>query len=689
MKHQTQKKKMRGFYSIKASMLLVVLFIIVVLTAGILKFVSVTLSNQYDNEINANNETVTKLIASNLENFIGKAYGITEELINTGEINQMKGAVQAPYLEKCAARYDFIELLFVQDTKGDQTGRSSGECGNRADRWWFSSVNDEGQSFVSKSYLSATGNSPVSTVFMPLKQSDTIVGSIGMDIKLDYLQELIAENSDEATGRYSFVIDGEGVVIAHPKSEYVTQMYNYVTGTRQENNKEVTFDITDNYKKIVIDVMAGQSGSLYFTENDSGYYSAYAPIDLPGSSDSWSIITVQDEETAKSIITSIVKSSSMFGIVLAIFGAILVIIMANKIANPIKKISGLLSQAASGDFTGNIKRVKSKNEIGLLVDSFIEMQQKVSALLRNAKETTRNISESILILTDKSESATTVAENIKASTQEIMTGSHEQAADAERSAEVSGHLNQKFADLSQKTASMVEESSNAVEVTNKGAVTVKELKQKNETTYEIIEKTGIVIDNLSKESEVIGSILKSLEDISSQTNLLSLNASIEAARAGVHGRGFAVVAEEIQKLSVESAKSTDDINQIVTGIQSEISSSVVMMEDMKTVSKEQSKAVAEVIEYFEKILQAANSITVLADENEKLVEEMKEDNEVAVHSITNIAAISEETAACTESVSNAIVDQTSEIKEIAESAEELNEKARILAEEIKKFIVIE
>lgn len=680
---RAQKGK-RHIRSIKIQMLFIIMLIIVTLTVGIISFVSIILSEKYDDEINFNNETVTNLISSNLENFLGKAYGITEELALNAEIVGWVPDKQEKVLKSCAERNAFVELLFVQGADGMQTARSSGECGDRFDRWWFSMVTNDGKSFISKSYLSATNNTAVSSIFMPIRDNGEIIGSIGMDIHLDYIQELIEANSDAQSGRYSFVMDGEGVVLAHPQSEYVAQMYNFAAGTKQNNGKEEPLEVSGHYQQIAKEVLGGSTGSMYFQEGKDGYYCAYTPINLPGDSPDWSIVTIQDEQTAKSIITSIVRTSSTAAAVLLIVSLAVIYITASSIANPIRKISGLLSQAASGDFTVRF-HTRSKSEIGLLAESFNEMLSKISDLLRETKQITGDVSESILLLDEKSAGATEKADSIKTSANEILTGSTEQAWDAERSAGMSAEMSRQFEELSGHTVRMVEDAKNASEVTASGVGTVAELRQKNQVTYGIIEKTAIVIENLNKESAVIGGILNSLDDITGQTNLLSLNASIEAARAGEHGKGFAVVAEEIQKLSVESAKATDNINEIIADIQEEIGTSVRMMEEMKGVSREQGDAVENVKDVFERIKQAADSITDTIREYEKLVESMQANNVEVSGSISNMAAISEETAACTETVATSIIQQSAEISEIAAKAAELKEKIKSLDEEVNKF----
>lgn len=696
MKHKRLK-------SIKIQMLFVTSMIAILLTTGILTSVSLILSTQYDKEIKTRNESLTQLISSNLENFLDTAYKLTEELAVNSDILSLDKKRIEPVLKSCVERNSFIELLFEQQFDGMQIARSSGECGDRSQRFWYEDVHKNGRMFISSAYLSATSDAPVTSVFFPLKKEGKIIGSLGMDIKLDFLQELILKNSDDANGRYSFIIDGDGVIIAHPKKEQIDQSYNYKTMKKQvavkdANGKQIlnedgsnkmeekSFNLSEGYKSIVKDVMEGKNGSLHFDEDGKGYYGSYSPINISGDSAQWSVITIQTESAAKAIITQILKVSISAGIIMILIAFVFIFLFARRISNPIIEIANLLSKTADGDFTVSFHS-KSKNEIGFLADKFNEMVANVSNLLYSTKDITDNINSSITILSDKTSNATKVADSIKDSVKEILEGSVEQANDATESAALSSELDKQFDNLSTKTTEMIEDANEALEITTNGSKKVEELKEKNQMTSDMIGKTSIAIDNLHEQSQNIGSILNTLEDISSQTNLLSLNASIEAARAGENGKSFAVVAQEIQKLSVASSESTKNIEEIIKEIQEEILSSVEMMDAVKDVSEEQQEVFKNVEIVFDKISETTKGITNFIGDIADFVETMQQSNNNVVSSITNISAISEETAACTESVTKSILEQNSEIAQIAVQAEELKEKSVALEKEIGKFLV--
>ncbi|OOM16563.1 methyl-accepting chemotaxis protein [Clostridium saccharobutylicum] len=696
-------KRLFEFKSIASELIVTIGIIAVLLTGGIILSVSLILSRAYDKQINTNNEMISGLISKNLSSFVNTAYSVTKDLSVNAEILSMDTSTQNKVLKEYQSRNPYFDLLYVQDNSGMQTGRSAGELADRSGRWWYKQLQQTQQPFVSKSFYSATSNKPIASVFMPLYNDNKVIGSIGADLKLDYLQQLVEQYSSKEDGRYSFIIDSEGVVIAHPNSELISEINNYKTLTKtiqvkdsdgkilKDNNgnnvtKEEPIEICDGYKQIVQSVMNGQSGSVKFKDNNESYYASYTPILLNEQSQSWSIVTVQNESNAKIVMKNIINTTLIAGLIILIIAAIAMSFLAKKITKPIVVISNLLTKASTGDFTVKFS-TDAKNEIGILSSSFNEMIRKVSNLLKGTKELTENIKNSTVILTEKSEETTRSANEINTAISEIAIGASNQASDAEKSANLGVNMNEKFVQLTDKTNLMIKDAEISSRVTSDGVNKIEELKDKTKITLEIIEKTENSIVNLNDKSKAIEGILEALEEIAGQTKLLALNASIEAARAGENGKSFGVVAEEIQKLSEESESSTNDIAKIIYDIKNEIASSVNMMKNVKLVSEEQFISVNHVNESFNKISETTYNITNIINNIGSFVEKMDADNTNVVSSINNIAAISEETAACSEEVTASIEEQTENINEISIQARELKEKANILEEEIQKFII--
>ncbi|NRY60555.1 methyl-accepting chemotaxis protein [Clostridium beijerinckii] len=692
MDKQTNNKDKNGSVkvkSIKSELLVTMLSISVVLTLGIILCVSTILSRYYDNEINSKNEMLSKLISKNVSSFMDTAYKVTEDLAYNSEVRAGSKDTKEKVLKETKDRNPYFELLYMQDEKGMQTGRSSGDLADRSDRWWFAQAKSSLSSFVSKSYYSASSKNPVTSIFVPLVEDNKFVGVMGSDINLEKLQELVSEYSDEASGRYSFIIDGEGVVVAHPNVEVIEELYNYknqtrTTGVKDGNPKEEPLEVSDGLKEIVAQLMAGNDGSLKYKENGQNYYASYTNIKLDGNSLNWSVITVQKESNAKAIINKITKISLIAGLIILLAAAAVIMYVSKRISMPIIEISNLLSIASTGDFTVK-SSTRAKNEIKLLGESFNEMMSKVSALLIKTKDLTHDMKESSAILAEKSQETTNVARDINITSQEIAQGASNQASGAEESARLGEEMRGEFNQLEEKTNLMINESINSSKAIANGINKVQDLKEKAQTTISIVEKTQGNIESLSDKSKNIENILGVLKGIAEQTQLLALNASIEAARAGEAGKGFAVVATEIQKLSQNSAVSTKNIAEIILNIKQDILSSVSDMKKVKEVSMDQFVSVNEVNEAFNNITQATDTITTAIDYMGSFVEEMHDKNEQVVNSINNIAAISEETAACSEEVTASIQTQTEAILEVSQEVEKLKEKAERLEMEVDKF----
>jgi len=675
--------------SIKSELLVTMLSIAVILTIGIIVCVTTILSRYYDNEINSKNEMLSKLISKNVSTFMDTAFRVTEDLAYNSDVRLRDKDTKEKVLKRTIDRNPYFELLYIQDETGMQTGRSSGEVANRADRWWFAQSKTTLTSFVSKSYYSVSSKNPVTSIFIPLVENNKFLGVMGSDIKLEKIQELVKENSDEESGRYSFIIDGEGVVVAHPNVEVIQQLYNYknetkTTGVQEGNPKEEPIEVSAGLKEIIAQLQAGHDGSVKYKENGDNYYASYTNIRLDGNSLNWSVITVQKESNAKAIINKINQVSLIAGLIILIIAAIVIVHMSRKISRPISEISNLLSVASTGDFKVR-SSINTKNEIGVLGTSFNEMIHKISELVNKTKDLTYEIKESSIILTDKSQETAKVANEINITTQEIGDGATNQASAAEESSRLGGQMEEEFNQLAEKTDLMVQESINSSKAIANGILKVDDLKAKAQTTVDIVEKTQENIESLSDKSNNIEAILQALKGIAEQTQLLALNASIEAARAGEAGKGFAVVAEEIQKLSQDSARSTKDIAEIILNIKRDILSGVNAMKEVKKVSEEQFTSVNHVNEAFNKITEATDTITNAIDYMGEFVKKMNKNNEQVVASINNIAAISEETAACSEEVTASIQTQTEAISEVSKEAEKLKEKAELLEVEVNKF----
>lgn len=651
----------------------------------------------YEDEIYSRDREKSLLVSSDIATFLDGAYGITEELSLNPSILTMKTEIQTPILEDCVKRNPYLELLYIQGTDGMQTGRSSGELADRSTRWWFQQVTKEQNAFISKSYYSVNTGMPCASIFFPMYQDSALIGIFAVDLKLNYLQSLIEEFSDMENGEYSFVIDGEGVVVAHPDSTQIEELYNYKQLTKTVSKKdakgqpmldenggivtqEESITISEDYQKIISDVMAGNSGNHKIKNEGKSYFVSYASIPLKGKSDSWSIVTLHKESLAMAVVYRVLAIASVVALVIIGLAVCVIALLARRLTKPIIAITDLIKNASDGDFTIQATE-DSQNEIGTLSKSFNKMTKKISSILTNITALTGEVVQSSGHLRHIEEEADAISRAVR----EISDGTEEQNSKVNQVVVRTERLEQNFEQLQEKSSLLLTNAQDTILSGEEGMQSVAELKKQNETASERIAASFEKIQLLEKQSQKISGILGTINEISSQTELLALNASIEAARAGEHGKGFAIVAESIGKLAADSTEATSEIEKIIVELCRDISDTVENIEEVRAGVDEQTQMAKKVQETFSDFHMLAERTKESVRNMEKLVEEMHESNHLVVHAIERIRDISENTAKLTDKSANSLEGQLDAIRNIMGRIDNLSLVSTEIEQEMTKF----
>ncbi len=661
---------------------------------GIVVFIFV---KSYESEIYGESEDKSQLVSGEIATFLSGAYNVTQELAFNPSILTMKTEIQTPILEDCVKRNSYLELLYIQGRDGMQTGRSSGELADRSTRWWFTQTMEEQKAFVSKSYYSVNTGMPCASIFFPMYREDGLVGIFAADLKLDYLQSIIENFSDVENGEYSFVIDGEGVVVAHPDSAQIEELYNYKLLTKTVSQKdgagqpltdeqgniltqEQEITVSEDYQEIISDVMAGNSGSCKMRNEGATYFVSYASIPLKGDSDSWSVITLHRESKAMAPVYRVIVIAIVVDLLVILVAVVVIALLARRLTQPIILITELIREASEGDFTVQAEE-NNTNEIGTLARSFNKMTRKISAILTKLATITGEVVESSDHLRQIEEEMDATSQAVR----EIADGTDTQNADVTQVVMQEDELGEKFVQLQKKGELLLADAQNTIISGENGMKSVAELKRQNEAASGRMAEAYAKIMTLEQQSQKISGILNTITEISSETGLLSLNASIEAARAGEHGKGFAVVAESIGKLAANSSSAATDIEEIIAELCKDISEAVKNTEFVRTGMDEQTQVVDTVRDTFADFNALAEKTRESVKGMEQLIEEMHECDNSVVIAVERIRNISAQTANLTEKAADYLEKQLGGIRTVADRIDHLSTVSEEMEREMTKF----
>ncbi|MDE6608737.1 MAG: methyl-accepting chemotaxis protein [Lachnospiraceae bacterium] len=664
------------------------------LAAALVVVILVIFTTYYEKDIYSKNQDTSNLLAEQIASFMEGAYNVNQVLSENPSVLTMDTEIQTSILKQCVANNSYLDLIYIQGMDGMQTGRSSGELADRSTRWWFTQMISDKISFISQSYYSVATGATCTSIFFPMYRDGEMIGVYAADLKLDFLQNLIGEYSNENDGRLSFIIDGEGAVVAHPDINQIEELYNYrdltkTVSVKDEAGNSVTdadgnviteeypLEITEDFKQIIAQVMAGNSGSTKISYDGAVYYASYAAIPLKGESDSWSLITLHKKSAAMSMVNSLLIVAVMISLAAIAAAIVIVIYLARKLTTPVVSMTELMKEASDGDFS--IKAdVSSQNEVGQLAQSFNVMSGKISGVLIRIIDFTKEL----LQCSGKLQDIEANIVKLSSALNKISDGTVKQTADVNNVVGRMGEMEDKFKELRDKSGNLLDEAEHTISSGEEGSISINQLEQQNSHVEENVSLSYEKIKTLEVHSSKIADIVGAINSIAEETGLLSLNASIEAARAGEHGRGFAIVAESIGKLAAESTSATAHIEKIIEELCSDIEDTVSNIEEVKKAMAAQIQATQKVKKIFHDFKALAEQTSGSVTSIDELIEEMYEIDRSIVEAAQSIRDISQETEDLSGEAAESLDE---ELRDIQNSVQSLTMISGELEREMLKF----
>ncbi|TWI59714.1 methyl-accepting chemotaxis protein [Halalkalibacter nanhaiisediminis] len=377
------------------------------------------------------------------------------------------------------------------------------------------------------------------------------------------------------------------------------------------------------------------------------------------------------------------------GIAMAVIllSIIIGIVISGMIVKPLKILLERVNLIATGDLSGDEMIVNKKDEIGLLTIAFNEMRNSLRRVISKTSSMSEQVAATAEQLSASSQETSAATDEIASTIQSVTETSEHTVTRSKESTQSALQVSDGVEKITFATAGASELAENAAKQASDGEQAIGRAVNQIRTIHETVSESAKLIQQLGERSKEIGNILGLITSISEQTNLLALNAAIEAARAGEHGKGFAVVADEVRKLAEESRVSAEKISTMIQLIQADTKKAVEEMTRGTEEVEIGTKVVNEVGESFTSILNAVNQVT------NEMYNVSNATQQIAMNAIQLNEALAEmeessvQSAEHAQSVAASTEEQLASMEEIASSAEMLNQLANELREEVTKFKV--
>lgn len=378
-----------------------------------------------------------------------------------------------------------------------------------------------------------------------------------------------------------------------------------------------------------------------------------------------------------------VISAMIAGILFTIF---ISISLKKIIVIPITKVTAMLKDIAQGE--GDLTKTldsKSKDEIGELSHWFNQFTLSQKQMIGNIKKIADEALKSGEAVSFSFQEVNSTSNEVANTIQEIALGSQNLSKFSQETKNNADTLIKSIKEVANNAQTSANNANRANEAAQQGSQTAKEAGEKMKSISQSVNGTAKVIQELGEKSVQINKIIEVINSISGQTNLLALNAAIEAARAGEAGKGFAVVADEVRKLAEDSQKATKQIEQMILEIVANTKLAVDSMGKGTIEVEEGSKIINESLESLQEI---GNSVSVVATNIEEIsaaTQEQMASSENVQKAISEVSLISEKSAASTEKVSASMEETTSAMAFVANSAKNMVKTASDLNDIVNKF----
>ncbi|EQA43172.1 methyl-accepting chemotaxis protein signaling domain protein [Leptospira broomii serovar Hurstbridge str. 5399] len=508
--------------------------------------------------------TVAKIVAMDFDNFLISHANMAQTLAadeRTIQSIQSGRPLASSYFKEIFDRYKVYENIFIYGSGPDSfvvadslDGKTLGygkTPEQREDlRNFFNSLQNQKISISRAKKSPISGNSVV-VLSTPIRRNGVFIGVLCIALSLGSISEQLIANAQLGREGYVSIVEQEGRIIAHKVKDLILKV-----------------DISkESFGEKLMSLKDGEIMQFYFGGQDR-----FATLKRL---DHWklNVVAVQPFGEISDSLNELILGIFLVSIMIASASGIFLYRLLNKRLSPLSSVSRVLKRMSDGDLTEQID-AHYKDEIGIMSRDMNSFIKTIAGSLKNVQHIAIDLATSANQLSASSQSFATVAQSTAASSEQMSATTEEMSAGMENIADKVKNqfenihdFHSKIKDLSKGVRKIGTEIQNSLEKAN----TISSEAKKGEESLVLMDST---LNNILKSSEQMSEIIHIINEISDQTQLLSLNAAIEAARAGGAGKGFAVVADEISKLSEKTASSIKSISVMLGKNKSELTNGV-------------------------------------------------------------------------------------------------------------------
>lgn len=597
----------------------------------------------------------------------------------------------------------------------------------------------EGQVNVSKVFMSPRKNEPVVAAAAPVWEDETqskLLGTVALVSSQSKIVRILQSGIDKIGSTANmYLIDRDGTLL--------TDMLRGEYSKGAALQKKVKSWASEQAAQAVETGEAGWEVGGDYRDYSGKQVLGHVKMVKMGGNRAALVVEIDAKEAYADLL-----SLRRFIVILAIgvvaVSSVITVAISSSVAGPIGQAAAMMRDIAEGegDLTKRLE-LTSRDELGELASWFNKFIENLHGIIKNVAESASELAATSEELSASSEESTSIASQIAETAQQIARGAQEQSQSATNTAQAVEHLAGLVQTVAEGAATqmnavdtaaqILQESHRSLEafaekLSSVGAVASENAKiaaRGSESIQNVVasmakirasnETASAMVTELLGLSQGIKDIVAVIDDIAGQTNLLALNAAIEAARAGEHGRGFAVVADEVRKLAERSMSETKSIRDLIAKVAQAIERTVATIESStreiqagevtvqetgqileeisgtavqaQEVTQDLLRSAKELHKAVERVDEAINQIATVTAENTGTTERMAEAAEEVKRLVDNVAAVSEESAAAIEEVTASIEEMSSASNQVSSSAQVLAGTAQRLQEIVGKFKV--